>query len=404
MRCVVLVVPPGLGERCCDVAVAARESERATASSPSPPLARFPFVSLLASLHSMELLDLPGWADEPAPPAPSGWPGGPTCARQPGARFAPPRPASVASTTFSLLSEEGACASSEPGDDAGVEWERVLSRASSDEDDGADGGSQGSEDSSEDLPELSFSSASEPISRSPSPVPPTPSPLNLDAFDEQLLPFSRPASPGSKDADGLHTTGDTDAPGAMLDPVRSLPHRLPSLAALPPRKRTRSSSPPQKAQPSSVGRARPSPERAELVRRPPSPTQAEMDAFFGFVDPHAEPPRLPEGRVEAHLSLEVDRDPVRTAEGGVVDEEEASLAETGTREPVFLERATDKAMVTEELDVWHKDSEEPVGAEPRYFQLAPLPKVSLETGLPLSTEERRSAPHPLSATLVSRGR
>ncbi|GAA5895322.1 hypothetical protein JCM8208_005977 [Rhodotorula glutinis] len=253
--------------------------------------------------------------------------------------------------------------------------------------------SDAAEQLSDDLPALSFSSASEGSSRSPSPAPPTPSPPDLDSLDPhpvQLLAFSRSPSPLVVDQKYLGVGPGRLAVLSTSSPSRSPPHR-PS-PFLVPSSLERTTSPPPSGCPRLPLLPRyTSYDTAAPVERRATPTQVEMDAFFGYVDPLA-PPLVEHSSGSANKAACagcVGATRVEDAEGDrAASEDEKRIVEVGS-----CPSGQDKKVAegVEALEAGHKAQEEVDEEERRYFQLAPLPEVSPKTGLPWSREERRLA-------------
>ncbi|BGP48432.1 endodeoxyribonuclease [Rhodotorula kratochvilovae] len=246
--------------------------------------------------------------------------------------FARPRTASLASTTFSMLTEHDQEHGGDPGKAAVGESDGELEGevATSDADD--HGTSSCASDSDDNLPELSFSSASE--RGSPSPSPPTPDPLDIDSLDEPLFAFSRSPTPVEKNS-------QTQALAWSAADTRAA-----SLAT--------------------------------------GPTQAQMDAFFGFVDPYAGMRASGEVREPEREGTQAEHAREMGAGALVGAEEGDELDETADGAPAAATPAEGKEPEEDKPLAAAKDGK-------RYFQLAPLSKVSSETGLPLSAEERRLA-------------
>ncbi|GAA5833571.1 hypothetical protein JCM9279_001564 [Rhodotorula babjevae] len=296
----------------------------------------------------MDLLDLPGWADEPEPRAVAvaGQSLLHSSALPPCADFHGRRSASAASSTFSLLAEvdgdgmrspgRGVYGKSEPAGRGGGGGGGHLD---------LDGHSDGSEQLSDDLLELSFSSASERSTRSPSPASPTPPPLDLDSLDphdDQVLAFSRSPSPTRLAKSHIQRL---EAPVDVAVPIE----------------------------------------------RPTSPTQAEMDAFFGYVDPLSAQPAFPPSNLGVKLPLAgcAGARRVEDAEGrGAADEDEERARETGSGAAWRLETDTEGGEASHRDGMAQLEAGEKVH---RYFQLEPLPRISPATGQPWSKEERRLA-------------
>ena len=340
----------------------------------------------------MDLLDLPGWADEPEAHAvaAASESSDTSPALTPYAARQRRRSASVASSTFSLLVEEDGDRTSTVARGVVDESERGDEGVRAGDDDFDLGAlSDAAEQLSDDLPALSFSSASECSSRSPSPAPSTPSPPDLDSLDppdDQLLAFSRSPSPLVVDKTCLGTA----RPGldALVTPSssRSPPHQLspfvlpslPERTAFSPPLSTAHVPPPHLE--GSDGAAAPS-------ARPRSPTQAEMDVFFGYVGPLAPPTAVSMPELDIELSCGEGARRVGGAAGGdAAGESEGHVGGDGSDAAGRVETVSEDAEMSGAVAA---AQQEPGEEARRYFQLEPLPKVSRETGLPLSKEERR---------------
>ncbi|BGP32347.1 endodeoxyribonuclease [Rhodotorula toruloides] len=225
----------------------------------------------------------------------------------------------------------------------------------------------------------------------------------LSSLEVDPLDLARSSLSSTLDADGragvndrLDPTSQQSAPSQIEDPaglstvIESLKRNFDEAFSTPtfeheyslsPRtKRFRSMTP----VPPADTRA-PSPARFELPPpiRPRSPTQAEMDAFFGFVNPVAAPLPVEELPLDATVSAlagtpqEVARDPISPDVGA---RQVLAVPPEATLEPEHLENIIDSST----------EAQKPPIVEGAYYQLAPIPTVS-PAGLPLSLEDRRLA-------------
>ncbi|GAA6051033.1 hypothetical protein JCM3770_005465 [Rhodotorula araucariae] len=341
------------------------------------------------------MLDLLDWDDAPASAVVQG--GGERRSSSPATGpprgFGRPRTASLASTAFSMLTEDDQCGDADLGDCAGGESEGDEGSEAGTGDGGDCGSISGTTGSDDAPPGLSYTSASE--RGSPSPSPPTPDPLDFDSLDEPLFAFPRSPTPVRKDpqsqalpsepASARHAdraaTSSPSCPFHTLSPCPPTPPRLPRpegarALATSPWTGTRPASPRTHASAAAGG---PPPREA-------SPTQAQMDAFFGFVDRDADMRAVDEERARAkeaaHAnagdeSASVCGDPASFREGAGDPDGVRTRAEADYTQGGHAEQAEDVPPAAKEAK--------------RYFQLSPLPKDSLKTGMPHSAEERRLA-------------
>lgn len=224
----------------------------------------------------------------------------------------------------------------------------------------------------------------------------------LSSLEVDLLDLARPSHSSASEADGPegasdkpHLASQQPAPCHIEDPaglssvIESLKRDFDEAFSTPtfeqehspslPTKRFCSTSP---SPPPPDARA-PSPTRFELPPpiRPRSPTQAEMDAFFGFVNPLAalspveEPPRIPAVTAVAGMTGEDAQDPIPP---DVLARQVLEASPQPNVVPGHLEENIDSSA----------EAQKPPGVDEAYFQLSPIPTVS-STGLPLSLEDRR---------------
>ncbi|GJN90694.1 hypothetical protein Rhopal_003708-T1 [Rhodotorula paludigena] len=303
------------------------------------------------------------------------------------------RTSSVASTAFSVLTEGeevprdgyGGCASD--GDAQEDEGDEAV------EDEAGWTGDIGA--ASDELPELSFSSPYK--QGTPVPEPVTPHLGDFDLLDSQLfflsqsttageVPFSSHSLDLSELQSGDELLSHADKPRSARSPTlpRSTtriqsPDRSPFPATKHPRLHSSTpldddaitERPSAEARPAAVG----------CAGRPKSPTQAEMDAFFGYVDPLADVRKEP----VADRRMEHDASAERGAGLERVDQQQGTEQEADDE----ASRATSLSAPSHKRQQASEKEFKDEGAQ--YYQLAPIPTVSSATRLPLSQPEKRHA-------------
>ncbi|GAA6001387.1 hypothetical protein JCM10207_006638 [Rhodosporidiobolus poonsookiae] len=243
----------------------------------------------------------------------------------------------------------------------------------------------------DDEPELSFLSPS--AASSPSQGPPTPPDLDLDfslaawpfpdAPSQQIPSYEAYISNGVKcelDQDPTEGLGDFSFHfSPPFSPSSEL--RLLDPAFAPPPHAQASASPHQPElqveEPSG-----PAHEPHSTTFRPRSLTQAEMDAFFGFVNLLALPPAP--SQQDKPLRLEA------TPNFATPTPSHATLSATPKKRKrrVHQPEADQNEEISTKVGKRQK-KEQP--AERAYFQLEPIPALSAETGAPLTADEKRLA-------------
>ncbi|GAA5850652.1 hypothetical protein JCM8547_001945 [Rhodosporidiobolus lusitaniae] len=236
----------------------------------------------------------------------------------------------------------------------------------------------------DDLAELSFSST--PTASSPGQGPTTP---RDDYFDEDDEQFSLALNASQLKSAHEYSSQDRSSPRPAAAPTpspsRSFSPRAFSEDAAPPSTRATPNGSRSEAHQVVQSPRLDLAAAFEAPLRAKSPTQAEMDAFFGYVDPLA-PPSLPS---QAPTLLPQLAPPTPRLDQAV---QNASQPVEDEKPEQFEKLETSKgrrgAPATREKRLKEKKAKP---SEREYYQLQPIPTFSSATGEPLSTDDKRLA-------------